>query len=170
MSLCKKSPNPFFVKMHHFHSGKSSLTICAASVCNFKKLPEVNNRTEGENWPNLGPMLWFFKYFRRKILQKIGVFDSKQSKFLKKLIITLVFKKNANFFAKNWEKSQKIVIITSTPGLSRYMYVHNPTSVRWVSLGILVLMVRLNQQYHGSVRWKFSFYWSPSIHTMHYHK
>jgi hypothetical protein len=27
----------------------------------------------------------------------------------------LVFKKNANFFAENWEKSQKIVIITSTP-------------------------------------------------------
>jgi hypothetical protein len=30
----------------------------------------------------------------------------------------LVFEKNANFFAKNWEKSQKIVIITSTPGNS----------------------------------------------------
>jgi hypothetical protein len=28
----------------------------------------------------------------------------------------LVFEKNANFFAENWEKSQKIVIITSTPG------------------------------------------------------
>jgi hypothetical protein len=28
----------------------------------------------------------------------------------------LVFKKNAIFFAENWEKSQKIVIITSTPG------------------------------------------------------
>jgi hypothetical protein len=28
----------------------------------------------------------------------------------------LVFKKNAIFFAKNWEKSNKIVIITSTPG------------------------------------------------------
>jgi hypothetical protein len=27
----------------------------------------------------------------------------------------LVFKKNGNFFAENWEKSQKIVIITSTP-------------------------------------------------------
>jgi hypothetical protein len=30
------------------------------------------------------------------------------------MIITLVFEKNANFFAENWEKSQKIVIITST--------------------------------------------------------
>jgi hypothetical protein len=31
------------------------------------------------------------------------------------LIITLVFEKNANFFAENCRKSQKIVIITSTP-------------------------------------------------------
>jgi hypothetical protein len=35
--------------------------------------------------------------------------------FEKYFIITLVFKKNANFFAENWEKSQEIVIITSTP-------------------------------------------------------
>jgi hypothetical protein len=32
------------------------------------------------------------------------------------MIITLVFEKNANFFAENCQKSQKIVIITSTPG------------------------------------------------------
>jgi hypothetical protein len=31
------------------------------------------------------------------------------------LIITLVFEKNANFFAENCQKLQKIVIITSTP-------------------------------------------------------
>jgi hypothetical protein len=35
--------------------------------------------------------------------------------FCKNLIITLVFVKNANFFAKKWEKLTKIVIITSTP-------------------------------------------------------
>jgi hypothetical protein len=33
------------------------------------------------------------------------------------MIITLVFEKNANFFAENCKKSQKIVIITSTPGM-----------------------------------------------------
>jgi hypothetical protein len=33
------------------------------------------------------------------------------------LIITLVFEKNANFFAENCQKSQKNVIITSTPDL-----------------------------------------------------
>jgi hypothetical protein len=31
----------------------------------------------------------------------------------------LVFDKNANFFAENWEKSPKIVIITSTPGMKK---------------------------------------------------
>jgi hypothetical protein len=35
--------------------------------------------------------------------------------FAKIVIITLVFEKNTNFFAENWQKSQKIVIITSTP-------------------------------------------------------
>jgi hypothetical protein len=33
------------------------------------------------------------------------------------VIITLVFEKNANLFAENWQKSPKIVIITSTPDL-----------------------------------------------------
>jgi hypothetical protein len=32
--------------------------------------------------------------------------------FQEKVIITLVFKKNANFFAENCRKSQKIVIIS----------------------------------------------------------
>jgi hypothetical protein len=31
------------------------------------------------------------------------------------MIITLVFVKNANFFAENCQKSKKIVIITSVP-------------------------------------------------------
>jgi hypothetical protein len=33
----------------------------------------------------------------------------------------LVFKKNANFFAENWQKWQKIVIITSTPGFDDHI-------------------------------------------------
>jgi hypothetical protein len=39
-----------------------------------------------------------------------------KAKLSKILIITLVFEKNANFFAENWGKSQKIVIITSVHG------------------------------------------------------
>jgi hypothetical protein len=59
---------------------------------------------------HLGPMLWFLKYFRQNFLQK------NKAKLCKNWIITLVFEKNGNFFAKNWQKSQKIVIITSVPG------------------------------------------------------
>jgi hypothetical protein len=64
----------------------------------------------------LGPMLWFLKYFRRKIKQKYQRFWRKTKLVLaKSVIITLVFEKKANFFAENGLKSQKIVIITSTP-------------------------------------------------------
>jgi hypothetical protein len=40
-----------------------------------------------------------------------------KAKLCKMLIMTLVFEKNANFFDENSQKSQKIVIITSTPGV-----------------------------------------------------
>jgi hypothetical protein len=59
-----------------------------------------------------------------KDLRRRGTFGGPQkkkktqnkAKLCKILIITLVFEKNANFFAENDHKSQKIVIITSTPG------------------------------------------------------
>jgi hypothetical protein len=35
--------------------------------------------------------------------------------------ITSVFEKNAKFNAQNWQKSQKIAIITSTPGLASFV-------------------------------------------------
>jgi hypothetical protein len=56
------------------------------------------------------------------------------------MIITLVFEKNANFFAENCRKSQKIVIITSTPGprqstqLPEKLYVHHLVSYFFYSL------------------------------------
>jgi hypothetical protein len=48
--------------------------------------------------------------------KKLAFLTQNKGKLCKILIITLVFEKNANFFAENWQKSQKIVIITSTPG------------------------------------------------------
>jgi hypothetical protein len=48
--------------------------------------------------------------------KKLAFFTQNKAKLCKILIITLVFEKNANFFAENCRKSQKIVIITSTPG------------------------------------------------------
>jgi hypothetical protein len=45
-----------------------------------------------------------------------------KAKLCKILIITLAFEKNANFFAESGRKSQKFVIITSTPGASTMMF------------------------------------------------
>jgi hypothetical protein len=57
-----------------------------------------------------------FKIFSPKNSAKIlAFFTQNKAKLCKILIVTLVFKKNANFFAENCRKSQKIVIITSTP-------------------------------------------------------
>jgi purine nucleoside permease len=58
-----------------------------------------------------------FQIFLPKNLAKMLAFFAQDTAiFLRKLIITSVFDKNANFFSENWQKSQKIVIITSTPG------------------------------------------------------
>jgi hypothetical protein len=58
------------------------------------------------------------KIFSPKILAKIlSFFAQTAATFCKNLIITLVFEKNANFFPENWQKSQKIVSITSTVDL-----------------------------------------------------
>jgi hypothetical protein len=57
-----------------------------------------------------------FKIFSPENLAKILAFFAQTTvRFCKNMIITLVFEKNANFFDENWQKSQKIVIITSTP-------------------------------------------------------
>jgi hypothetical protein len=51
----------------------------------------------------------------KNFAKKLAFLTQNKAKLCKILIITLVFEKNANFFAENWQKSQKIVIITSTP-------------------------------------------------------
>jgi hypothetical protein len=56
------------------------------------------------------------KIFLPKKFRKRAFFTQNKAKLCKILIITLVFEKNAIFFAENWQKSQKIMIITSTPG------------------------------------------------------
>jgi hypothetical protein len=57
-----------------------------------------------------------FKIFSPKnSAKKLAFLIQIKAELCKILIITLVFEKNANFFAENCRKSQKIVIITSTP-------------------------------------------------------
>jgi hypothetical protein len=46
------------------------------------------------------------------------------------LITTLVFEKNANFFAENCRKSPKIIIITSTPGHPELPFHQNSQALR----------------------------------------
>jgi hypothetical protein len=62
----------------------------------------------------------FLNIFAKKFGEKMAFLLKTKLNFEKKLIITLVFKKNANFFAENWGKSQKIVIITSVPDECAY--------------------------------------------------
>jgi hypothetical protein len=90
------------------------LRWCITFVKNWIKLPQTFWAIFSQTLQ--GPMLWFLKYFRRKKLRKNGVLTRNKAKLCKFLIITLVFETNANFFAENWQKSQKNVIITSTPG------------------------------------------------------
>jgi hypothetical protein len=55
----------------------------------------------------------FCNIFTKKFGEKLAFLTQNEAKLWKNLIITLVFEKNANFLAGNWQKSQKIVIITS---------------------------------------------------------
>jgi hypothetical protein len=66
----------------------------------------------------------FLNIFAEKFSQKIAFLTQIKAKLCKILIITLVFDKNANFFAKNCLKSQKFVIITSTPGSYAFGFCH----------------------------------------------
>jgi hypothetical protein len=64
-----------------------------------------------------GTDVMIFKIFSPKNFgEKFAFLTQNKAKLCKNLIITLVFEKNANFFTENCQKSQKIVIITSTPG------------------------------------------------------
>jgi hypothetical protein len=54
--------------------------------------------------------------FAEKYSKKLAFLTQNKATLCKKSIITLVFEKNANFFAENFQKSPKIVIITSVPG------------------------------------------------------
>jgi hypothetical protein len=58
----------------------------------------------------------FKNIFAEKNCKKSAFLTRNKAKLCKILIVTFIFEKNANFFYENWQKLQKIVIITSTPG------------------------------------------------------
>jgi hypothetical protein len=78
-----------------------------ASLRRALKAPELRFFEPGTDFKNI---------FAKNFSENIGVFAQTTASFCKIVIITLVFEKNANFFAENWQKSPKILIITSTPG------------------------------------------------------
>jgi hypothetical protein len=74
--------------------------------------------------------------FWKVFAEKFGVFYSifVLQVCTKKIIITLVFMKKAIFFAENWEKSLKNVIITSTPAL-QYVCMQRVSSIGYFLRG-----------------------------------
>jgi hypothetical protein len=70
-----------------------------------------------------GTDVMIFEIFSTKIWRKNRHFCSNYCLFFcENLIITSFFEENANFFAENWRKSQKVVTITSTPVLKKWRF------------------------------------------------
>jgi hypothetical protein len=81
------------------------------------------------------PRFWdrcydFLNIFAEKFRKKIAFLFKLLLVFAKTVTITLFFEKNVNFFAENCRKSQKIVIITSTPGMLHQEKRGNGTKTR----------------------------------------
>jgi hypothetical protein len=93
-----------------FHRRRKEVRISKCNV--YYGNPDVDILTVG----HLGPMLWFFKYFRRKFRQKNWRFWLKTKLNYPIFYHNIGFWEKRHFFAENCQKSQKIVIITSTPG------------------------------------------------------
>jgi hypothetical protein len=82
-----------------------------------------------EKWPKTWPNPFYVKitlardqYYDflnilpKNFAKKLALFAPNKAKLCKNWIITMIFDKNAIMLAKNRQKSQKIVIVTSTPG------------------------------------------------------
>jgi hypothetical protein len=91
----------------------------------------------------------FAHYKSQKISKNIGVFYTKQSKIMQSLIKTLFFfRKTPIFFVEYCLKSQKIVIITSTPGwlteTARFLCLFgSPACTTYIFLDVLFLIKKL---------------------------
>jgi hypothetical protein len=63
-----------------------------------------------------------FKIFSQNLAKMLAFFAQTTASFCKNVIVTLVSEKNVIFFVENLQKSQKIMIITSIPGLKKLGY------------------------------------------------
>jgi hypothetical protein len=62
------------------------------------------------------------KFLPKKSAKKLAFLTQNKAKLRTNLFIILVFEKNSNLFAENGQKSQKIMIITSTLGYACKVY------------------------------------------------
>jgi hypothetical protein len=90
-------------------------------------------------------MLWFLKYFR----QQIGVLAQTAVVFLQKFDHNSGFWEKRQFFAENFQKSRKIVIIISTTGvdfMNQFRYGIYGQKLIWANIkySFLWLSVLLN--------------------------
>jgi uncharacterized membrane protein YhaH (DUF805 family) len=105
----------------------------------------------------------FFNILAEKFCEKMAFLTRNKAKLCKNLVITLVFEKNANFFAENCQKSPKIVIITSVPVCIVITHYSNFTlgnkpikriNTQW-SINCLFLLCGYIHTYLGSVIHKY---------------
>jgi hypothetical protein len=100
-----------------------------SAIC--KKTTQSKKSPIGRKFAQSGTDVMILKIFSpKKFCKKLAFLTENKAKLCKMLIITLVLEKNANFFAKNCQKSQKIVIITSTPD-STIPYVCMCATFQW---------------------------------------
>jgi hypothetical protein len=113
-----------------------------------------------------GTNVMIFKIFSPKnSAKKLAFLTLNKGKLCKILIITLVFEKNAIFFAENCRKLQKIEIITSTPGccswyISRGMFWINGLLIYRTVACLFVTTCWHKQRLHCSRPLKVCFCWS----------
>jgi hypothetical protein len=69
--------------------------------------------SSGPGWPGTDVMI--LKIVSTKNCEKLEFLTHNKGKLCKNFDHNIVFWENANFFDKNWQKSLKIMIITSTP-------------------------------------------------------
>jgi hypothetical protein len=97
--------------------------------CNLRSVFKHEFTRRGEIWPlgvNWDRFYDFKNIFAEKYCKKLAFLTHNKAKLCENFDHNIGFWENANFFADNWQKSQKIVIITSTPGAGfPYFLVHD---------------------------------------------
>jgi hypothetical protein len=103
------------VKKRIFFLQTLNILLCRTSNVKLASTELCYDNSSTDISSTSGTDVTIFKIFLPKNLAKhLAFFIQNKAYLCKKLIVTLVLEKNANFFEENCRKSQKTVIITST--------------------------------------------------------